>query len=199
MPGGGKSQDRSVRKLRRLGLSLWGEGNGDASNPPLEEKVNQAESLFKVEVKAHVEQAGISPTAGAEEILKQGIEAQGPVHVRIMFDENGEVASCDMEHLAVAQAAPTGISSATTLVGSPQPPAPATFATDMAAEGEALASPGARPACRGKQSGLRLRASCVQRASLRTRLVVCFPTPSSARGDLEVVGAMRCSARLEHP
>ncbi|KAI9057362.1 kinase-like protein [Trametes sanguinea] len=45
-----------------------------------------------------------------------------------------------MEHLAVAQAAPTGMSSATTLVGSPQPPAPATSATDMAAEGEALAS-----------------------------------------------------------
>ncbi|OSD03735.1 kinase-like protein [Trametes coccinea BRFM310] len=77
-----------------------------------------------VDVAVKVEQTDEVVT-GAEEILQQGLKAQGPVHVSIIFDENGEVTTCKMEHLQVAKAAPAALSNATTLVGSPMPSKPA--------------------------------------------------------------------------
>ncbi|CDO76403.1 hypothetical protein BN946_scf184937.g17 [Trametes cinnabarina] len=109
---------------------------GKAADVPREVVVDVA---VRVEVtRARVGNAG-TVALGAEEMLKEGLEAQGPVHVRIMFDENGEVASCGMEHLEIAQAAPTSLSCATTLVGSPQLTSFANAATDMAAEGKTTA------------------------------------------------------------
>ncbi|KAI9068834.1 kinase-like protein [Trametes sanguinea] len=76
-----------------------------------------------VDVAVKVEQTA-KAVFGAEEIFQHSLEAQGPVHVSIVFDKNGEVTACKMEHLEVATAAPAALSNATTLVGSPMPSKP---------------------------------------------------------------------------
>ncbi|KAI8973131.1 kinase-like domain-containing protein [Trametes punicea] len=78
-----------------------------------------------VDIAVKVEQVETVPRP--EEILQQGFEAQGPIHVRMTFNEDGEVATCKMEHLEVVKAAPAALSNVTTLVGSPMPSKPVTL------------------------------------------------------------------------
>ncbi|CDO70434.1 hypothetical protein BN946_scf184999.g75 [Trametes cinnabarina] len=103
-------------------------------------KVSAVPRNVAVDIAVTVEQT--QSVFGSEEVLQQDLESPGHVHVRMIFDENGEMVSarrglslslklevgaqtsCKLEHLEVAKAAPAPLSNATTLVGSPMPSKP---------------------------------------------------------------------------